>query len=197
MDRRAVLGPNRYGKAEIRLMKVDRDSARHVLHDLTVSVALWGDMDAVHLHGDNTTVLPTDTQKNTVYAFAREHGVGEVEDFAALLARHFVDSQPSIHRARVHIEEYSWERLDGAPHSFAQSGRDVRTATVAYDGERERTLSGLTGLVLLSSTGSEFKGFAVDRFTTLVRIIWASPILVILTLLTAKPARVCVNDERG
>ena len=163
----ARLGENRYGKAQIRLMKVDRDTERHVLHDLNVSISLSGDMEEVHLSGDNATVLPTDTQKNTAYAFAREHGVGEIEDFAALLARHFVDSPPSIHRARVHIEEYAWERLDGAAHSFAQSGRDVRTATVTYDGERERTLSGITGLVLLSSTGSEFTGFVKDRWTTL------------------------------
>ena len=60
MDRRAVLGANRYGKAGIRLLKVDRESERHVLHDLTVSVALWGDMEAVHLQGDNTAVLPTE-----------------------------------------------------------------------------------------------------------------------------------------
>ena len=163
----ARLGENRYGKAQIRLMKVDRDTERHVLHDLNVSVSLTGEMEAVHLSGDNSSVLPTDTQKNTVYAFAREHGVGEIEDFATLLARHFVDSRSSIHRSRVHVEEYPWERLDGAAHSFARSGREVRTATVTYDGRRERVLSGLTGLVLLSSTGSEFRGFAKDRWTTL------------------------------
>ncbi len=163
----ARLGQNQYGKAQIRLMKVDRDTERHVLHDLNVSIALAGDMETVHLLGDNATVLPTDTQKNTAYAFAREHGIGEIETFAALLARHFVGSQPSIHRARVHIQEYSWERLDDAPHSFAQSGREVRTTTVTYDGQHERVLSGLTGLVLLSSTGSEFTGFLKDRYTTL------------------------------
>jgi urate oxidase len=163
----ARLGENRYGKAQIRLMKLDRATERHVLHDLNVSIALSGDMEDVHLTGDNTTVLPTDTQKNTAYAFAREHGVGEIEEFASLLAHHFVDSQASISRARVHVEEYAWERLGTAPHSFAQSGREVRHTAVTYDGRGERVLSGLTGLVLLSSTGSEFRGFAKDRWTTL------------------------------
>src|SRR5262245_43363057 len=102
---RARLGENQYGKAEIRVMKADRDRPRHVLHDLTVNVALAGDMEAVHLVGDNSAVLPTDTQKNTVYAFAREHGVGEVEDFAALLARHFVETQDAVHRATVSVDE--------------------------------------------------------------------------------------------
>lgn len=165
MERRAVLGANRYGKAEIRLMKVDRDSARHELHDLTVSVALHGDMEAVHLHGDNTNVLPTDTQKNTVYAFAREFGVGSAEDFAAVLAGHFVASQPAVRGARVDVDLHGWRRL--ADHSFARTGPEVRTASVTVDEDGTRTVSGVNDLILLSSTGSEFKGFVVDPYTTL------------------------------
>jgi urate oxidase len=166
MSSRGVLGDNQYGKAEIRLMKLDRDTPRHVLHDLNVSVALAGDMAAVHLAGDNAAVLPTDTQKNTVYAFAREHGVGHVEEFAALLARHFVETQHAVRRARVAVEEYSWERL--GDHSFARTGPQVRTTTVT-DGDEGGThfVSGVKDLVLLSSTDSEFRGFAVDQYTTL------------------------------
>lgn len=160
-----MLGANRYGKSGIRLMRVDRDSVRHELHDVTVSVALWGDMEAAHLHGDNATVLPTDTQKNTVYAFARELGVGSAEDFAAVLAGHFVASQPSVRGARVDVEVHGWHRL--GDHSFVRTGPDVRTASVTVDEDGTRALSGVRDLVLLSSTASEFKGFAVDRFTTL------------------------------
>jgi urate oxidase len=161
----ARLGDNQYGKAEIRVMKVDRDQPRHVLHDLTVSIALAGDMDEVHLVGDNRAVLPTDTQKNTVYAFAREHGVGQVEDFAALLARHFVDTQEAVHRATVSIDQHGWERL--GDHSFARAGQETRTTTVTYDSGGTRFRSGLRDLVLLGSTDSEFQGFAQDRWTTL------------------------------
>ncbi len=161
----ARLGANQYGKAEIRLMKVDRDRPRHVLHDLTVSVALAGDMEDVHLVGDNSAVLPTDTQKNTVYAFAREHGVDQVEDFAELLARHFVDTQEAVHRATVSIDEHPWERL--GDHSFARAGRETRTTTVTHDADGTRFRSGIRDLVLLSSTDSEFQGFATDRYTTL------------------------------
>src|SRR5680860_560239 len=101
-----VLVDNEYGKAQIRLMKVDRDAESHLLHDLNVSVSLRDDLTATHMAGENVNVLSTETQTNTVYAFAREHGVGEIEDFALLLARHFVASQPSITWARVDIEEY-------------------------------------------------------------------------------------------
>jgi urate oxidase len=159
------LGPNQYGKAETRLVRVVREGDRHDLTDLNVSVALAGDLGGTHLSGDNAAVLPTDTQKNTVYAFAREHGVGEIEAFGLLLARHFVDSQPSIHRAQVRIEQYGWRRL--GPHSFERHGGEVRTARVRYDGQRAEVVSGLTDLVLLNSTDSEFHGYLKDRYTTL------------------------------
>src|SRR4051794_35291187 len=103
------LGANQYGKAEVRLVHVRRDGDRHEIRDLNVGVTLSGDLAAVHLSGDNAAVLPTDTQKNTVYAFAREHGVAAPEEFAARLAHHFVDTQPAIRRARVGVEEYAWD----------------------------------------------------------------------------------------
>ncbi|MFC6085702.1 factor-independent urate hydroxylase [Sphaerisporangium aureirubrum] len=161
-----VLGANRYGKAETRVVRVTRDGDVHHLKDCNVSVALSGDMAEVHLTGDNSAVLPTDTQKNTVYAFAREHGIGQIEDFALLLARHFTASQPAIHHARVAIEEYSWERQ--GPHSFTRSATEIRTCVVHHDQDGTTSVvSGLRDLVLLNTTGSEFHGFARDRYTTL------------------------------
>src|SRR4051794_20604456 len=116
----ARLGINQYGKAETHLVRVDRDGANHALRDLTVSVALCGDLEAVHLEGDNSAVLATDTQKNTVYAFAREHPIGTPEAFAARLARHFLGG--AITRARVEVAEVGWTRLND--HAFTQSSRE-------------------------------------------------------------------------
>jgi urate oxidase len=160
-----VLGPNRYGKAETRLVRVSRDGDTHTLADLNVSVALSGDLAATHLTGDNTGVLPTDTMKNTVYAFAKEHGVGEPEEFGLLLGRHFVDTQPQVRAATITIESYGWERL--GPHSFQRQGSHTRTAVVTVTAEEVEVVSGVTGLVLLNSTASEFHGFPRDEYTTL------------------------------
>jgi urate oxidase len=160
-----VLGPNRYGKAEVRLVRVTRDGGAHGLADLTVSIALAGDLAATHFTGDNHGVLPTDTMKNTVYAFAKEHGVGAPESFALRLARHFVATQPQVHAARVAVEAYGWERL--GPHSFQRQGSWTRTCTVTHTGDGTRVVAGITGLVLLNSTDSEFSGFVRDRYTTL------------------------------
>ncbi|MEV4628515.1 factor-independent urate hydroxylase [Micromonospora sp. NPDC049523] len=160
-----VLGANQYGKAEVRLVRVVRAGGRHDLRDLNVSVTLAGDLAATHLTGDNTVVLPTDSQKNTVYAFARAHGVDGIEEFGLRLARHFVASQPAIDTATVHIEEYGWQRL--GPHSFQRAGGEVRTATVTCTDGRTEVEAGLTGLVLLNSTDSEFHGYVKDPYTTL------------------------------
>jgi urate oxidase len=160
-----VLGPNRYGKAEVRLVRVFRDGDTHSLADLNVSVALSGDLAATHLTGDNRGVLPTDTMKNTVYAFAKEYGVGEPETFGLLLARHFVGSQPQVHRARITIEAYAWERL--GPHSFRRTADHVRSCVVTAGEPEVQVVSGLSGLVLLNSTASEFHGYPRDRYTTL------------------------------
>src|SRR5579859_536058 len=149
-----VLGDNQYGKAEVRLLHVSRDGETHQITDLNVSVALSGDLAAVHLTGDNSEVLTTDAQKNTVYAFAREGGVGQIEEFGLRLAEHFVATQDAISFARVTVEQYPWERLGG--HSFARSGREVRTATVSHDGRDSWVVSGLHDLVVLNSAGSEF-----------------------------------------
>ncbi|WP_433826294.1 factor-independent urate hydroxylase [Actinoplanes sp. CA-015351] len=160
-----MLGPNRYGKAETRLVRVFRNGDTHGLVDLNVSVALSGDLEATHATGDNSGVLPTDTMKNTVYAFAKEHGVGEPEEFALLLARHFVGSQPQVHGAKVSIESYAWDRL--GPHSFSKRGDYTRTAVVDVQSAGTQVVSGVTGLTLLNSTASEFHGFPRDKYTTL------------------------------
>jgi urate oxidase len=165
-----VLGPNRYGKAETRVVRVTRDGDVHHLRDLNVGISLSGDMDEAHLAGDNAAVLPTDSQKNTVFAFAKRHGIGEIEEFALLLARHFTGSQPAVRHARVEVEEYSWSRIPAeSGHSFVRSGSEVRTALVHSDGlgGAESVVSGLKDLVVLNSTGSEFHGFARDEYTTL------------------------------
>jgi urate oxidase len=160
-----TLGPNRYGKAEVRMVRVTRD-AEHRLRDWNVSVSLAGDMTAVHLTGDNTTVLPTDTQKNTVYALAKRLSDAEPETFALALAEHFVSRQASISRARIAIEQYGWNRLGG--HSFARSGGEVRTAKVVHDAQQGiSVLGGISDLILMNTTDSEFAGFAKDEFTTL------------------------------
>ena len=161
------LGPNQYGKAENRLVTVSRNGSVHTLRDLTVSTSLRGELAATHLTGDNSGVVPTDTQKNTVYAFAKEAPVGEIEEFALRLGRHFVGSFEQITGARVLIEEHGWGRIAANDHSFLRGSDEKRTTAVTVENEQAWVVSGLRDLVLLKTTGSEFHGYPRDRYTTL------------------------------
>ncbi|ANY08953.1 factor-independent urate hydroxylase [Pseudonocardia sp. HH130630-07] len=168
-----VLGHTQYGKAEVRVVRIYRDTDPHEIADHNVSVALSGQFADTHLTGDNTRVLTTDAIKNTVNAFAKEAGdaARTPEVFGRELARHFADV-PQVERVRVGIETYPWRRLEHAgaphPHAFARDGGHVRTTTVTRttDGD-EWVVSGVQGLVVLKTTDSEFHTFYTDRYTTL------------------------------
>ena len=169
-----VLGDSQYGKAETHVVRVARsgpDGRTHDLKDFTVSIALAGDFASSHLTGDNSKIVPTDTQKNTVFAFAREGAIGEAEDFALRLAKHFVREHAAVYRARVHIEEHAWRRIEvagkGHPHAFVQTGPEHRLTDVTCTDDGAWVVSGVAGLVVLKSAGSEFWGYPKDRYTTL------------------------------
>jgi urate oxidase len=168
------LGENQYGKAETHMVRVTRggpDGSVHEIKDISVTVALAGDFEASHITGDNSNLVATDTQKNTVYAFAKEEGVGEIEQFGLRLARHFIDDFSTVHRARVSIEEFPWARIEVGgkphPHAFIRSGSEKRLAMVTCTRDHTWVVAGLTDMVLLKSTGSEFFGYPRDRYTTL------------------------------
>ena len=166
-----IMGDNQYGKAENRLVRIYRDAPRHEIRDINVSTALRGPFAPAHLVGDQSNVLPTDTQKNTVYAFAKLHGVGAIEDYALTLARHFVSDIAPVEGARIDVEEFAWQRavVDGVEHdhTWTRTGPHVRTAAVTVDESGEHVIGGIKDLVLLKSTGSEFAGFLHDEYTTL------------------------------
>ena len=164
------LGPHRYGKAAIRLVRVGRDSQPHRLRDLTVAIALEGDFTAAHVDGDNSLVVATDTMKNTAYALAAEHLTGSIEDFASVLGRHFLDFD-QVDRSVVNIREHAWRAIEvaGEParDAFVRGGEGTRVATVAVGRDATVVEAGIEDLVVMKTTRSAFSGFPRDRFTTL------------------------------
>lgn len=165
------LGSNQYGKAENRVVRIHRDTPRHEIRDLNVSTALRGDFTAAHVDGDQTHVLPTDTQKNTAFAWAKRHGVSSPEDYALALGRRLLEATPAATGCLVTVEEQAWARIEvdgaGHDHAFVRRGEEVRTVVADVTRDGATVESGLRDLVVLKSTGSEFKGFLHDEYTTL------------------------------
>jgi urate oxidase len=161
-----VLTHNQYGKAENRVVRITRDNPRHEIEDLNVTSQLRGDFAAAHLEGDNSHVVATDTQKNTIFAFARD-GVGSPEAFLLRLAAHFTSDFDWVTGGRWAAEQYTWSRINDHDHSFYRTNAETRTAVVVRDGDTDTVIAGFHGLTVLKSTESGFEGYPKDRYTTL------------------------------
>lgn len=70
--------------------------------------------------GDNSDIIATDSQKNTVYVLAKKHGIKSAEEFGMLLANHFLNKYAHVKRSKIWIEESPWERLGYGTGPYAQ-----------------------------------------------------------------------------
>ena len=161
-----ILTSNQYGKAENRVVRVVRDTDRHEVVDLNVTSQLRGDFAAAHTEGDNGHVVATDTQKNTIFAFAHD-GIASPEGFLLRLADHFTSSFDWVSGGRWAAEQYGWTRIDDHDHSFYRGSPETRTAVVVRDGTHDTVISGFHGLTVMKTTQSGFVGYPRDRYTTL------------------------------
>jgi urate oxidase len=161
-----------YGKSRVRLMKVARRGDRHELQNITVKIALEGDFDDIHIKGDNSKCLPTDTMKNTVYALAAQtEDIEEIESFGLRLARYFLDNNEQVSRVSIDIVEHPYTRmLNGGephPHSFTKDDGEKRTTSIGMTRDETTVESGLEDLIVLKTTKSGFAGFIKDKYTFL------------------------------
>ncbi len=168
------LDSNRYGKHRVRVSKVRRprqsppNQERHEFVEYAVNIELEGGFDAAFTDGDNTSVIATDTCKNTVYALAKDHPLDSGEAFALAIARHFVERYDHVSQAEVSAAETCWGRMNDSPHGFAVRDRATPTAkaTVAR-GEAPRVTAGIEGLLIAKTTESGFVDFHRDEYRTL------------------------------
>ena len=168
----ARLTENSYGKSDVRITKVVRTGPTHTLYEFAVQVTLGGDFDAVYTRGDNSPCVPTDTMKNTVYALSHSREFHSPEEFARILATHFIDYFPQVQWAEVSILQTLWSRISvgGRPHehAFAREDSAARTGRVrCRRGVADSVDGGLQGLEVIKTTRSGFDGFLVDPYTTL------------------------------
>ena len=165
------LAQNSYGKSRVRVFRVARHQDRHDVQELDVAVAFEGDFESVHTLGDNSKVLPTDTMKNTVYALARKHPIGTIEDFCLQLTAHFLQRNPQLWQVQVDATETLWARLAHGDKlqasAFTHAGEEKRIAQVRATRGETVVHSGIANLFVLKTADSAFEGFLRDEYTTL------------------------------
>jgi urate oxidase len=165
------LDNNAYGKNAINLSKIIRHADRHEIRHISVNVSLQGDFETAHTKGDNTSILPTDTMKNTVYALAKDQFTDSIEAFGLFLADHFLSNHPQVEEANIELTEFCWQRIivEGQPHphSFLNGGSEKHIATIARNRRDTRVTAGIRDLLILKTTDSGFENYIKDPYTTL------------------------------
>jgi len=166
------LGLNRYGKENVRILRVIRDSPRHEIHELKVQILLEGDFDESFITGSNRQIVATETQKNTLYFLAKKYPLDSIEEWAVLVSRDFMKRFGHISAINLDIDEFEWERIKvkGQEHShgFQKSLSGTRFTSVRVPRKGSITItSGFKDLQVMKTTQSGFEGFIRDQFTTL------------------------------
>ena len=77
------------------------------MNDINIAYTIIKDYET----GDNSDIIATDSQKNTVYVLAKQYGVSTPEEFGLLLATHFVSKYPWVVKAKIQITAHPWERI--------------------------------------------------------------------------------------
>ncbi|KAK2835451.1 hypothetical protein Q5P01_015935 [Channa striata] len=161
-----------YGKNAVKVMVIRREGGKHYIIELKADVQLTLKSRKDYLTGDNSDIIPTDTIKNTVHALAKLKGVKTIEQFSLDLCHHFLTSFTHVLRARVHMEQAPWRRLEknGVEHghAFILSPESCHFCDVEQNLDGIPVVhSGVKNMKVLKTTQSGFEGFLKDRFTTL------------------------------
>ena len=158
----------RYGKHEVSFY---RTHPTRGLFAGKVSIDVFGDnFLPAYTEGDNRNVVATDTMKNFVYAMALAYDGDRYEGFADYLARQFLEHYEQMQSLRISIRELPFTRHSEKLLSGPLED-DYESVVLERDRSALRSLRcGRRNLHLIKLTGSAFKSFARDEFTTLPEV---------------------------
>jgi len=162
-----------YGKGGVKILHVSKRGAVHSIRELEVESLLTLNNHKDYETGDNSSIIATDTQKNTIYILAKQHGIDSPEEFGILLVTHFISKYPWVIKARANISTRPWQRITDTRgrahnHAFVSNPMSVRVAEVQYSrGGKPIVSSGIRDLRVLKTTQSAFTNFVNDEYRSL------------------------------
>lgn len=135
-----------------------------------VSIDVFGDnFLTAYTEGDNRQVVATDTMKNFVYAMALEYSGASHEGFAAFLGRRFLKTYPQMQGLRLLLHETEFAQHSQKLLSPLADDYGSVELEIGRDGIRALRC-GRQNLRLVKLTGSAFKDFDRDVYTTLPEV---------------------------
>lgn len=161
----------------MRVLRVQHSpSGRDTVQEFSVQTRLFSGMyEKVFTAEDNTNLVATDTQKNTVYVVAKTSKATSPEGYGIDLAKHLLSEYPMLEAVEVDVTESLWRRvLDSTgmehDHGFVREAPEKATAFVRMTRANPNApivTSGLNGLTVLKTTQSGFSDFLHDAYTLL------------------------------
>ena len=166
------LGTNRYGKAEVRVVRVGRGLGpgrrrRRPRPERVVGAVRRPRGDPPHRRQRATSSPPTPRRTPTTRSPSGSARSSR-RRYALALARHFVTSQEPITRARVAVERVPVDARSARPATRSRAAANT-CARPSSTTRRPAPAScpGVRDLIVLNTTDSEFWGFPRDEYTTL------------------------------
>ena len=157
----------RYGKHNVSFYRTHPERG---LLGGRVSIDVFGDnFLPAYTEGDNRQVVATDTMKNFVYAMALEYEGASHEGFAAFLGRRFLETYPQMQWLRLELRERPFAQHSKKLLSPLADDYGVVQLEIGREGVRDLRC-GRRDLQLVKLTGSAFKDFARDAYTTLPEV---------------------------
>jgi urate oxidase / 2-oxo-4-hydroxy-4-carboxy-5-ureidoimidazoline decarboxylase len=157
----------RYGKHNVSFYRTH--TTRGLLGG-RVSIDVFGDnFMPAYTEGDNREVVATDTMKNFVYAMALEYTGASHEGFAAFLGRRLLDTYPQMNALRISVNEIPFAVHSAKLLSPLEDDYGTVELELGRDGLRSLRC-GRRNLRLVKLTGSAFRDFARDAYTTLPEV---------------------------
>ncbi|XP_055375799.1 uricase [Condylostylus longicornis] len=173
-----------YGKNSVKIMHVVRNGPVHSIREFEVDTHLKLYSDKDYIVGDNSDIIATDSQKNTVYLLAKKYGVNSPEEFGMMLCQHFLNKYRHVSEVHIHVEEYPWKRIgDDCATSVAGGYNNSSKHNHAFiltpvarrycdviqtrQSNKPTVISGVKDLRVIKTTKSSFVNFVNDEYRSL------------------------------
>jgi len=168
-----MLSTNRYGKKQVRFLRLNRNTPFHEVHEYNAEILLESPIfTTAFTEGDNTWIVPTESQKNRLYVLSKKYPVDPLEKWVLSVAEDFLHRHPHITAVNLAVDKLPWNRAVNTErqeyHHVFTLGSGIRFSRVRMEREGLITLtSGFRDLKLMKTAQSGFDGYIKDEFTSL------------------------------
>jgi len=161
-----------YGKGDVIAYRLNRDGktphGKSPVFGANVLLLVYGEAFwHTYTHGDNSSLIATDSMKNFIQRETMNFGGYDLEDYCRFLGEKFLATYPQVEGLQLSASELPYTAL-GDHVAFAPTGPEQSTARLEMNRAGIVELaSGIRGFRLLRLGGSAFRGFVRDEYTTL------------------------------